>query len=285
MDNNQNKLISSFKSSPFYTIKWDNYFDVYEKIFKKFQTKKITIVEIGVGNGGSLFMWKSFFKENSRIIGIELNPDAKKLEKHGFEIFIGDQSDKNFWKNFYNDVGNIDILLDDGGHKNIQQVTSVMESINHINDSGMIIIEDTHTSYMKKKGFKNPSKYSFINFCNLIIESLHRRNPMIEKKNNIFSNKIHSVEFYDSMVVMNVSSKLSEKTKLLENNIEKREYFIDYRHNGYFIKTIKKFRSFFGDIEESSLFYKLIRKIFHRNPLFSWHEKKQLKKYFKKVKK
>ena len=87
------------------------------------------------------------------------------------------------------------------------------------------------------------------------------------------------------MVVMNVSSKLSEKTKLLENNIDKREYFIDYRHNGYFIKTIKKFRSFFGDIEESSLFYKLIRKIFHRNPLFSWHEKKQLKKYFKKVKK
>ena len=67
MDNNQNKLISSFKSSPFYTIKWDNYFDVYEKIFKKFETKKITIVEIGVGNGGSLFMWKSFFKENSRI--------------------------------------------------------------------------------------------------------------------------------------------------------------------------------------------------------------------------
>ena len=182
MENNQNKLISFFKSSPFYTIKWDNYFEVYEKIFKKFETKKITIVEIGVGNGGSLFMWKSFFKENSRIIGIELNPDAKKLEKHGFEIFIGDQTDKNFWKNFYNEVGNIDILLDDGGHKNIQQVTSVMESINHINDSGMIIIEDTHTSYMKKKGFKNPSKYSFVNFCNLIIESLHRRNPMIEKK-------------------------------------------------------------------------------------------------------
>ena len=86
------------------------------------------------------------------------------------------------------------------------------------------------------------------------------------------------------MVVMNVSSKLSEKTKLLENNIEKREYFIDYRHNGYFIKTIKKFRSFFGDIEESSLFYKFIRKIISQK-LEIVHEKKQLKKYFKKVKK
>jgi len=285
MNDNRNKLINSFKSSPFYTIKWDNYFEIYEKIFKKLETRKITIVEIGVGNGGSLFMWKSFFKENSRIIGIELNPEAKRLEKHGFEIFIGDQTDKDFWKKFYKEVGDIDILLDDGGHKNIQQVTSVMESIDHINDSGMIIIEDTHTSFMKKKGFKNPSKYSFINFCNLIIESLHRRNPMVEKRNNIFSNKVHSVEFFDSMVVINISSKLSEKSKLLENNIDKRVYLTDYRHNGYFIKTIKKFRSFFGNIEENSLFYKCIRKIFHRNPLFSFHEKNQLKKYFNKVKK
>ena len=84
---------------------------------------------------------------------------------------------------------------------------------------------------------------------------------------------------------MNVASKLSEKSELLENNIDKREYFIDYRHNGYFIKTIKKFRSLFGTIEENSLLYKLIRKIFHRNPLFSIHEKKQLKDYFRKIKK
>tara|TARA_B110001450_G_scaffold81790_1_gene77595 strand:- start:281 stop:1138 length:858 start_codon:yes stop_codon:yes gene_type:complete len=285
MNDKQNKLIDSFKSSPFFTIKWDNYFEVYEKVLKRFENKKITIVEIGVGNGGSLFMWKSFFKENSRIIGIELNPDAKKLEKHGFEIYIGDQTDKNFWKKFYKEVGNIDILLDDGGHRNLQQVTSVMESINYINDSGMIIVEDTHTSYMKKMGFKNPSKHSFINFCNLIIESLHRRNPMTKKDNNVFSNRIHSIEFFDSITVMNIASKLLEKSTLLENNIDIREWFVDYRNNGYFIKTIEKFRSLFGTIEEGSLFYKFIRKIFHRNPIFSWHERKKLKDYFKKVKK
>ena len=69
------------------------------KIFlKNLLTKKITFVEIGIGNGGSLFMWKKFFGKKARIIGIELNPDAKKLEKFGFEIFIGDQSDPFFGK-------------------------------------------------------------------------------------------------------------------------------------------------------------------------------------------
>ena len=284
METKYKRLIDNFKHSPYYSIKWDNYFEIYEDIFKKYEDKKITIAEIGVGNGGSLFMWRSFFKGNARIIGIELNPEAKKLTKEGFEIFIGDQTSLKFWKEFYNKVGKIDILIDDGGHKNLQQITSVNESINYINNGGMIIIEDTHTSYMRKKGFKNPSKYSFINFCSLLIESIHRRNPMVERKNNVFSDKIHSLQFFDSIVVLNISTKLQEQSKLLENNTDKKVYFTDYRHNGYFIKTIKLFNNFFGHINEDSLLYKFIRKFFHRNIFFSTNEKNKIKKYFKNTK-
>ena len=63
--------------------------------------KKITFVEVGVFGGGSLFMWINFFGKQARIIGIELNPEAKKWEKDGFEIFIGDQSDPDFWTDFW----------------------------------------------------------------------------------------------------------------------------------------------------------------------------------------
>ena len=273
------KLIKSFKTSPRYSIKWSNYFPVYENLFKKFVNKKIIFVEIGVGNGGSLFMWKKFFGSKARIIGIELNPDAKKLEKFGFEIFIGDQSDPLFWKKFYNKVGKIDVLLDDGGHKNIQQITTFMESYNHIKQNGIIVVEDTHTSYMKKKGFKNPSNYSFINFCNLIIENLHRRNPSINKNLNILSKKIESIYFYDSIVSINFGYKKFNKTNMLENNLRLRNYFIDFRHKGNFIKTLKKFEKSFGKLEESSIIYKIIRKLFHRNPLISLNEKRRIKKY------
>jgi len=285
MKQNQNNLINHFKASPRYTIKWDNYFEIYDQIFKIYEDKKITIVEIGVGNGGSLFMWKSFFKNNARVIGIELNPEAKKLEKYGFEIFIGDQADPNFWKDFFDKVGHVDIILDDGGHRNLQQITTLVETIDNINDNGLIIVEDTHTSFMRKKGFNNPSSHSFINFCNLLIESIHRRNPLVSKKNNIFSSKIHSIQFFDSITVLNISSKISKTSILLENDVNKRVYFTDYRHNGYFLKSIKFFNKIFGKINEDSILYKIIRKIFHRNIIFTIHEKNKLRNYFNKAKK
>lgn len=279
------KLVKSFKSSPKYSIKWSNYFEIYENLFKKFVNKKITFVEIGIGNGGSLFMWRKFFGKKARIIGIELNPDAKKLTQFGFEIFIGDQSDPLFWKKFYNKVGKIDVLLDDGGHKNIQQITSFMESYNYVNQNGIIVVEDTHTSYMKKKGFKNPSSYSFVNFCNLIVENLHRRNPSINRRLNTLSKKIDSIYFYDSLVSINFGqSKKLNQTKLLENNKKLRNYFIDFRHKGNLIKTINKFEKLFGKLDESSIIYKVIRKLFHRNPLISMKEKRRIKRYQKILK-
>jgi hypothetical protein len=65
------------------------------------EVKRLLFVEIGVLSGGSLFMWKKYFGNDARIIGVELNPDAKKFEDYGFEIFIGNQSDPNFWNNFF----------------------------------------------------------------------------------------------------------------------------------------------------------------------------------------
>ena len=51
-------------------------------------------------------MWRNYFGKKARIIGVELNPKAKELEKKGFKIFIGDQSDPNFWKFFRKDWKN-----------------------------------------------------------------------------------------------------------------------------------------------------------------------------------
>jgi 23S rRNA U2552 (ribose-2'-O)-methylase RlmE/FtsJ len=125
-------MLSSYKlfiKSKNYSIKWQKYFDVYDIIFKKFRKKKITFVEVGVLNGGSLEIWKKYFHPKSRIIGIDLNPKCKKFQKSGIEIIIGDQSDENFWNKFYKKVGKIDILLDDGGHTNKQQIITYFEAL------------------------------------------------------------------------------------------------------------------------------------------------------------
>ena len=60
---------------------------------------------------------------------------------------------------------------------------------------------------MRDKGFKNPSKFSFINFSLSIVEALHRRNPMIRKEMNYLSRLIHSIEYFDSITVFNIAKK------------------------------------------------------------------------------
>ena len=126
MNKNTKKLTiyKLFQNSKKYSVKWSGYFQVYEKILSEYRNKKIKFVEIGVANGGSLFMWRNYFGKKAEIIGIDLNPNAKKLERYGFKIYIGSQSDKKFWNKFYKKEGKIDIILDDGGHKNLQQIST-----------------------------------------------------------------------------------------------------------------------------------------------------------------
>ena len=71
-----------------------------KNLFREFKNKPITFVEVGIFGGGSLLCGK-YFHPKSRIIGIDLNQNSKSYEKYGFEIFIGDQEDEYFWKNFY----------------------------------------------------------------------------------------------------------------------------------------------------------------------------------------
>jgi len=157
-----NKIYDHWKNSKYYSVKHKNYFSIYEELFSGYVGKKVTFVEIGVLSGGSLFMWKNFLGDKARIIGIELNPVAKKWEKHGFEIFIGDQGSGIFWKNFFEKVGKVDIVLDDGSHTYKDQIVTVKECVPFINNGGKMVTEDTHSSYQKKFGY--PDKYNFTNF-------------------------------------------------------------------------------------------------------------------------
>ena len=132
-------------------------------MFNSYKNKNITFVEIGIANGGSLEIWKKYFGKSSRIIGIDINPECRIFEKDGYEIFIGNQSCPKFWKFFFKKVGNVDIILDDGGHTNLDQIITTLNTVNKINDNGLLVIEDTHTSYSKE--YNSSTKYSFVNFA------------------------------------------------------------------------------------------------------------------------
>lgn len=195
-----------FSKSPYLSAKHSNYFKIYDSLLSPYVSKKITVVEVGVAHGGSLFMWKSYFGKKARIIGIDHNTNALRWQSD-FEIFIGDQSDPEFWKGFFKKIGNIDILIDDGGHKNLQQIVTVASSIPYINDGGLVIVEDVHTSFWNT--FGNPQKHSFFNFAVLKAANLTRRHNSIKKIDN-FVEKIFKIEFYDSIVAFKIDEKGSK---------------------------------------------------------------------------
>jgi hypothetical protein len=221
-------MLSSYKlfiKSKNYSLKWQKYFDVYDIIFKKFRKKKITFVEVGVLNGGSLEIWKKYFHPKSRIIGIDLNPKCKKFQKSGIEIIIGDQSDENFWNKFYKKVGKIDILLDDGGHTNKQQIITTLKSIPNINDGGVVIIEDTHTSYMKN--FGNPNKYSFINFTKKLIDDINYKFTDLGNFKVSLNDYIYSIQYFESFVVFHINAKKTTYNNIISNKFFQKKDFRD----------------------------------------------------------
>ena len=279
--NSKLRLFQIYKNLKQVSLKSDTYFPVYEEIFNKYVGKKITFVEIGVLQGGSLHMWKEYFGNSARIIGIDLNPKAKKLEKDGFEIFIGSQSDENFWDEFFSKVGKIDILLDDGGHENDQQIITLNKTIPNMNDEGVIVVEDTHTSYLKK--FGNPSKYSFINYSKYIIDVINSRFPATEiKKNNDFRNKIHSISFYESIVALKINSKKSLESTVVRNNESESIKVADLRYSDYFPKVDSYLNKNLIILKKLPIIKKIIRYLFYtHNFIIKIKHYLKLKKYFK----
>ena len=231
-----NKILNIFLNEKRRSVKHKNYFQVYEEYLNKYIKKKITFVEIGVANGGSLRVWKKYFK-NARIIGVDLNNECKVFEEKKIEIIIGDQADPLFWQKFFKKVGKVDIILDDGGHTNLQQITTMSECVPNIKDGGLLIVEDTMCSYLK--AFGNPSHYSFINFSKKIIDDINFNNKSLGHFNFSLNKYIHSAKFYEGIVVFEINRKKIVKNSRVDNK-GVRLKIQDYRDKGIGLINNKK---------------------------------------------
>lgn len=241
---------NAYKNSPYRSDKHSTYFGVYDDLFKKYIGKEIKFVEIGVLNGGSLFMWRSFFGNQARIIGIDLNENAKKWEEDGFEIYIGSQSDEGFWQGFISKIGPVDVVLDDGGHAYDQQIITTEMLLSNINDGGMLVVEDTHTSYLDGFG---PKQYSFIEYTKKVIDRINHRSGRVLGKNS--EKRIWSVRIYESIVAFLVNSEevMLKSESVVNEGVDGRAE--DFRYHD------KKISFFFDNLPKR---FKILKVIFGR---------------------
>ncbi len=184
--------------------KWKHYFDIYDRHFSRFRGRDVHVVEFGVSQGGSLQMWKHYFGPNSKIFGIDKHPDCKKLEEEQIEIFIGDQEDRRFLKTLAEKIPRIDILIDDGGHTMKQQRNTFEELFSYIDENGVYLCEDLHTSYWPKYGGGYKKRGTFIEYSKNFIDYINAWHSTKTNRLSVteFTRTVHSLHYYDSVLVV-----------------------------------------------------------------------------------
>ena len=127
--------------------KWDHYLPVYDRHFAKFRGTEVHILEIGVFSGGSLEMWRDYFGPKAHIYGVDVREACLSYETDRTRIFIGDQSDPAFWAKFRAEVPDLDIVVDDGGHRAPEQIATIEGLLPHMRPGGVFVCEDVHFEY------------------------------------------------------------------------------------------------------------------------------------------
>ena len=204
-----NPLLDIIDSGLEHTIhKWLHYLPLYHRHFEKYKNlaspeNKITILEIGVQNGGSLDLWTKYFgPENCVIYGLDIDARCASLQKDNIKIFIGDQENINFLKELKKKIPPLDILIEDGGHKMNQQINTFDVLFDHIKPGGIYLCEDTHTSYWPGYGggYRNPS--TWIEYSKNLIDNI---NGYHHNRVDAFTKSCSGIHFYDSMVFFDKS--------------------------------------------------------------------------------
>ena len=133
--------------------KWQHYFEIYDRHFSRFRGTDVHIVEIGIYSGGSLEMWRHYFGPRARIYGVDIQPACKAYESESIKVFIGDQGDRAFWRQFRVQVPQVDIVIDDGGHQAEQQIVTCEELLPYMRPGGVYLCEDLHHASNRFAGY------------------------------------------------------------------------------------------------------------------------------------
>lgn len=185
-------------------FKMDHYLDIYDELLAGWRGRDVSFLEIGIYKGGSMPMWQDFFAKTSRLTFLDIDPGCTALELPGTKVEIGDQSDPAFLAGIAAAHGPLDLIVDDGGHKMHQQITSFRALWPHLKDRGLYIVEDTHTSYWPGFGGGHREPASFMEFAKDLIDRMHSWYTEDDKGFPLhpMAREIHGVRFYDSLVVI-----------------------------------------------------------------------------------
>lgn len=126
------------------------YLDKYENYFDSMRGSEFTLLEIGVGNGSSIAMWREYFPK-AKVYGIDINEGCK-----AEGIFIGSQVDIGFLDSVLERIGVPDVIIDDGSHFAPFTIATFEHLFPKLSNGGLYFVEDTACFYDSTYGQAPP---------------------------------------------------------------------------------------------------------------------------------
>lgn len=154
-------------------LKLSPYPDAQHRHLARFQGQPVTVLEIGVYQGGSLQMWRSYFGDRATIVGADVDPACKAHEGDRIHVRIGDQEDPDFLAELDDEFGPFDVIIDDGGHTMTQQLTTFETLWPRLATPGVYVCEDTATSYSTRYGGGRGASGTFMQRAYEVIDAMH----------------------------------------------------------------------------------------------------------------
>ena len=123
----------------------------YQELFRPLKYRRIKLLEIGVGGteddvgGRSLLAWQAFFPF-ATIIGVDYLPRDAVATWHT-RFHRADQGSADDLAALCAKEGPFDVIIDDGSHLSFHQLFTFHHLFDALNDGGIYVIEDVHTSF------------------------------------------------------------------------------------------------------------------------------------------
>lgn len=182
--------------------KWHHYFEIYETHLARFRNTKVRMLEIGVQNGGSQEMWRDYMGPDALLYGVDINPDCAKLNGDAGEVRIGSQDDPEFLRRVIDEMGGVDVVLDDGSHVMKHIRTSFDTLFPYVSEGGIYIVEDLHTAYWSNFGGGHRRPASFIEHVKSLVDGMHHWYHGYGGGPAMTRDRIFAAHFYDGMIVL-----------------------------------------------------------------------------------
>lgn len=163
--------------------KWALYLREYDRLFAPYRNQAISMLEIGIQNGGSLEIWSQYFPNAKKFVGCDINPDCAKLAYADTRIavVVGDATAPETQAKVLDQSANFDLIIEDGSHKSSDIVKAFARYFPALKPGGLFVAEDLHCSYWQEYegGIFHP--YSSITFFKHLADMVNHEHWGVEK--------------------------------------------------------------------------------------------------------